>query len=113
MMDPGLLTAGEPMTLIQFTRNYTDHSNNRGYQFEFFCDKCGNGHRSSFNASALGMASGLLEAASSIFGGFLNSAARGAGAVQDAMRGEGWDNAFKEAVAEAKPKFRQCTRCGR
>src|SRR3712207_8965772 len=38
-----------------FTRNYTDHSNDTGYQFEFHCDKCGNGHRSAFQASALGV----------------------------------------------------------
>ncbi|HEY8210350.1 MAG TPA: zinc-ribbon domain-containing protein [Myxococcaceae bacterium] len=101
------------MTLIQFTRNYSDHSNDKGYQFEFFCDKCGNGFRSSFNASTLGMAASVLQAASSVFGGFLRGAARGAGAVQDALRGEGWDSAFNEAVTEAKPKFRQCTRCGK
>ncbi len=101
------------MTLIQFTRNYSDHSNDKGYQFEFFCDKCGNGFRSSFNTSTLGMASGILHAASNIFGGFLGGAARGADAMKNALRGEGWDSAFKDAVAEAKPKFRQCTRCGK
>src|SRR3954469_16326795 len=86
------------MSAQTFTRNYHDHSNNRGYQFEFFCDKCGNGHRSNFNASTIGMAAGFLQAASNIFGGFLNNAARGADAVQNAMRGEGWDSAFKDAV---------------
>ena len=29
------------MALIQFTKNYTDHSNGQGFQFEFHCDKCG------------------------------------------------------------------------
>ena len=42
------------MSSTTFTNNYRDHSNETGYQFEFFCDKCGNGHRSSFQASALG-----------------------------------------------------------
>lgn len=28
------------MALIQFTRNHSDHSTDRGYQFEFFCDRC-------------------------------------------------------------------------
>lgn len=101
------------MPLIQFTRNYSDHSNERGYQFEFFCDKCGNGYRSSFQANRVGMAAGFLHAASSIFGGILGDAARGADYVKDALRGEGWDRAFEVAVKEAKPKFRQCTRCGR
>jgi len=101
------------MTLIQFTRNYSDHSNDKGYQFEFFCDKCGTGFRSSFQANALGVASGLLHAASSIFGGVLGGVAQGADYAKDALRGEGWDRAFQEAIHEAKPKFRQCTRCGK
>jgi len=39
------------MGSIAFTRNYSDHSNDTGYQFEFHCDKCGNGYRSTFRAS--------------------------------------------------------------
>ena len=31
------------MALIRFTRNHTDHSTDKGFQFEFFCDRCGNG----------------------------------------------------------------------
>jgi hypothetical protein len=103
----------DAMGLIQFTRNYRDHSNEQGYQFEFFCDKCGNGFRSSFQANKLGMATSLLRAASSIFGGALGGAAQGADYMKNAFRGEGWDAAFTAAVAEAKPKFCQCTRCGK
>jgi hypothetical protein len=40
------------MALIQFTRNHSDHSTDKGYQFEFFCDRCGNGFMSEFKASA-------------------------------------------------------------
>jgi hypothetical protein len=29
------------MPLIQFTHNHSDHSTDRGFQFEFFCDKQG------------------------------------------------------------------------
>ena len=28
------------MPLIQFTHNHSDHSTDRGFQFEFLCDKC-------------------------------------------------------------------------
>ena len=42
------------MSLIQFTRNHTDHSTDNGYQFEFFCDRCGNGFMSEFQPSAHG-----------------------------------------------------------
>ena len=61
------------MPLIQFTRNHTDHSTDRGYQFEFFCDRCGNGFMSEFKPSAVGMAGSALRAASSIFGGILGN----------------------------------------
>jgi len=101
------------MALTQFTRNYSDRSTDKGYQFEFYCDKCGTGLRSSFQANKLGMAAGLLRAASSLFGGALGGAAQSADYVKDALRGEGWDAAFKEAIDEAKPRFRQCTRCGK
>lgn len=36
-----------------------------GFQFEFFCDKCGNGHMSPFIASKVGVATGILRAAGS------------------------------------------------
>ena len=96
-----------------FTRNYTDHSNATGFQFEFFCDKCGNGYRSSFQVSKLGLAAGLLRAAGSLFGGALSSAGSGADQVKDVLRGQAWDEAFREANDEIRPKFHQCTRCGK
>jgi hypothetical protein len=100
------------MAPTPFTKNHTDHSNNTGFQFEFHCDKCGNGYRSTFQVSKLGVAAGLLRAAGSIFGGSFGSVGAGADHVKDALRGEAWDSAFKEAVEEIRPKFRQCTKCG-
>ena len=96
-----------------FTRNYTDHSNAQGYQFEFHCDKCGSGFRSSYAASKLGMATGLLGAAAGMFGGILGQAANAGEHLKDALRGQAWDGAFADAIAEIKPKFKQCTRCGK
>jgi len=60
------------MALIQFTKNHTDHSTDKGYKFEFFCDRCGNGFMSEFKASAVGMAASALHAAGSFFGGILD-----------------------------------------
>jgi hypothetical protein len=34
--------------MIFFTDNYQDRSTNDGYQFEFYCRRCGNGYTSSF-----------------------------------------------------------------
>jgi len=39
----------DSIALIQFTRNHTDHSTDKGYQFEFCCDRCGNGYKSEFS----------------------------------------------------------------
>jgi hypothetical protein len=101
------------MTMIQFTRNYRDHSNDQGFQFEFFCDKCGNGHMSQFVTNKLGMATSLLRAAGSIFGGTLGQAAYAGDHLKDMARGKARDEAYSTAVAEAKKHFKQCTRCGK
>lgn len=102
------------MTMIQFTRNYTDHSNDTGYQFEFHCDKCGNGWRSQFKASKLGLAAGIFRTAASLFGGgTMSSLASGAQGAKDLLRGQAWDDAFAACVQEGKQHFKQCTRCGK
>src|SRR5512136_2231576 len=51
------------MGAIQFTRNHTDHSTDKGFQFEFFCDRCGNGFMSEFKSSVTGMAASALHPA--------------------------------------------------
>lgn len=100
------------MSSIAFTRNYSDHSNDTGYQFEFHCDKCGNGYRSTFKASALGVGAKVARGLGSLFGGNLWAAGNAADHIKDGLRGKAWDDAFQEAIAEIKPKFHQCTRCG-
>ena len=100
------------MATQAFTKNYRDHSTDNGYQFEFFCDKCGNGHRSAFQTSAMGMAASVLKAAGRVFGGNMYGVGWGADHIKDAFRGPAWDSAFAAAIAECKPAFRQCTRCG-
>jgi membrane protease subunit (stomatin/prohibitin family) len=99
------------MALIQFTRNHTDHSTDKGYQFEFFCDRCGNGYMSEFKSSAVGMASSALRAASNIFGGFMGSVSSSTYEIERAVQGPGHDRAFRECIEEAKPNFRQCPKC--
>lgn len=100
------------MAMTQFTRNYKDRSNNQGFQFEFYCDKCNNGHMSSFKPNALGMAASFLKAAGSFFGGAVSRAAYAGDHVKDALRGKAWDDAYGESVEEAKGYFKKCTRCG-
>ncbi len=98
--------------MIQFVANYDDLSTDKGYQFRFHCDKCGNGHMSLYKTSKLGLAGSLLSAASSIFGGAFHQAENAAYQMQRAVGGKAHDEALEEAVVEGKTYFKQCTRCG-
>jgi len=97
--------------LIKFVRNYNDLSTENGFQFEFFCDRCGSGYQPTFQSSATGLISGALQTASSLFG-----ALSGAAAIGDRVHSATWekahDAAFARAVEEARPHFKQCRRCG-
>ncbi len=99
--------------MIQFTQNYDDLSTDRGYQFKFYCDKCGNGYMSEFETSITGVAGGLLSAAGSIFGGVLGRAGSGAYEIQRAVGGKAHDDALRKAVDKGKQHFKQCSRCGK
>ena len=101
------------MALIPFVSNYDDLSTDRGYQFKFYCDKCGNGYMSRFQPSVTGTAGSLLRAAGDIFGGWLSSAGNSAYEVQRAVGGKAHDEALQKAVAEGKEHFHQCSRCGK
>ena len=101
------------MAMIEFVRNYTDHSTDRGYQFQFRCDQCSNGYMSSYEANVIGTAGGLLQAAGSLFGGLLGSAGNSSFEIQRAIGGPAHDRALQKAVAEVKEKFRRCQRCGK
>ena len=101
------------MSLIQFTRNFNDHSTDKGYQFEFHCDRCGNGFTSEFKPSAAGMAASALRAAGGLFGGVLGSAGWSAYEIERAIQGPQHDKAFREAIEEAKPNFHECPKCSK
>lgn len=100
------------MPHIEFTGNYEDLSTDRGYQFKFYCEKCGNGYMSSFKASTLGMAASAARVAGSLFGGIFGRVSDSAYEIQRAVGGPAHDAALREAVQEIRPQFRQCTRCG-
>ncbi len=100
------------MGLIEFVRNYEDLSTDQGYQFKFYCDKCGNGWVSDFQTSVTGMAGGLLRVAGNLFGGVLGRAASSEYEVRRAIGGPAHDAALKKAVEQAKQRFHKCSRCG-
>ena len=96
---------------LKFVRNYKDESTERGFQFEFCCDRCGTGYRTSFKTSATGVVSEALDVASGLMGGIFGKAARVGERIPSAAWEKAHDKAFAEAVEEIKPNFVQCTRC--
>jgi len=96
---------------IEFVRNNRDLSTDKGFQFEFYCDRCGTGYRSNFVPSATGAISGVMDAASSIFGGVFNTAANLTSRVHSAGWEKMHDDQFASASAEILPQFIQCPRC--
>ncbi len=98
--------------MIPFTDNYQDKSTEYGYQFEFDCERCGNGYSSSSQKSAAGMGGGLLRAASGLFAGAFGRGASTVEEMADMARGAGRDAALRKAVEEMRPYFHQCHRCG-
>ena len=98
--------------MIQFVSNYQDLSTDKGYQFKFNCDKCGNGFMSKYQPSYIGMAGSFLNAASDLLG-WGRSAGNSAYEVQRAVGGSAHDTALQTAVEEGKQHFHQCSRCGK
>jgi hypothetical protein len=93
-----------------FTNNYSDLSDENGYQFEFRCDICGSGYRSEFKRSSLGTASSLLSGASSVLGGMFGSASNAANQVKNVADRGARDKALEEAANEIMPLFTRCPR---
>ncbi len=114
--------------LHSFTRNHSDLSTDAGFQFEFFCDCCGNGFKSTFVESTtynqrkrsehLGRGAGVL-------GGFLGgklhdlgwAVERGSDIIRDNLSNQSpqWrkeqEAAFDDAQEEVKPHFTKCPSC--
>ena len=111
--------------LHSFTRNYNDLSTDAGFQFEFYCDVCGNGYKSTFQPSTTYGAKRTTEKAKGLFGGLLGGVAGDLGNMVergfDAI-GSGFDSqspqwrqeqerAFDAAQAEVRSHFRKCPAC--
>lgn len=96
---------------IQFTNNYSDLSTDKGFQFEFYCDRCGSGFRTHFKPSVTGTVTSVMDTASGLFGGIFGQAAD----LSERVRSAGWqkahDDAFEAAMDELRPDFVQCPRC--
>lgn len=96
---------------FRFSGNYNDLSTDKGFQFEFDCNRCGTTYRTKFKPSVTGNVSQVLDAASSLFGGVFNRTADLGSRVHSAAWEKAHDEAFQEAVHELAQDFVQCPRC--
>jgi hypothetical protein len=99
------------MTLVKFANNYNDLSTERGFQFEFYCNRCGTAYQTPFQASATGMVSEALDTVGGLLGGIFSSAASVGDRVHSVAWERGRDAAFQKAIEQAKPQFVQCPKC--
>lgn len=99
--------------VVPFTDNFSDISNTQGYQFEFRCERCGNGYRSAFQRDAVETGRGVLRAVGSFFGGKLQDLSYSADQwrYDRATNSAAKDRALAAAVKEISPSFRQCRGC--
>src|SRR5574341_1050822 len=96
---------------IEFTSNYSDLSTERGFQWEFHCQRCDNGYRSKFRPSATGLVTEALDVAGGLLGGLIGTAANVSGRIHSAAWERAHDEAFHQACEEVKVHFIQCPRC--
>ena len=116
--------------LHSFTRNYNDLSTEAGFQFEFFCDCCGNGFKSTFvESTTYGKKSSserfgrLASNLGSFIGGKANDIGwaleRGSDFASSKFddRSPEWrkeyEEAFDKAQAEVQSKFKKCPSCNK
>ena len=102
--------------MVFFTDNYQDRSTRDGYQFEFYCRRCGNGYPSSFQHSSAASAASCSGWAATCSAGDRRARRRSwAGTPSScatARAASARDKALAKAVDEMKPYFNQCHRCG-
>lgn len=96
---------------IELVRNYSDCSTDNGFQYEFYCNRCGNGYRTRFDTWELSAATQALDGASSMFGGLFGRAGDAGERVKSAAWEKAHDKAFEKVVGEIRPRFVQCPRC--
>lgn len=101
--------------IVPFTDNYDDLSNLEGYQFEFRCERCGNGYRSPYQPDVKERGKGFLRAAGSLFGNAgLDRLANAADSLSydRGTNSKQKDKALAEAVEAVRHNFKQCRGCG-
>jgi len=105
------MAGGAMSRLKAFVRNYDDKSDDDGFQFVFYCDRCGSGYISQYKKYSLAKVHKALSFAGRLLGGVLDTGASAVEQVRDYRWHEEHDKAFFEAMEEAKAHFHQCPSC--
>ena len=100
---------------MQFSKNFNDlseqHGVAAGFQFEFYCERCGDTWRSEFVPFRSAQTAGWIGKAAGLFGGLLGDA----GSAVEGLAQSGWGEAhgkeFQKAVEQAKRHFHRCAKC--
>ena len=95
---------------IQFVRNYSDLSTNKGFQFEFYCDRCGSDSGPS-SSHGYRNRNGSTGCSRQSVGGLFSRAADVSGEFAPYPGEKAHDEAFVAAAEELRPDFVQCPRC--
>ena len=101
--------------LIPFTSNYTDVSTYEGYQYEFCCQRCGNGYRSAFRHSVTGFGGRIAALGGGLLGGEIGARVQEVGLLaqwdRSSTRGSTNDRRLLEAAQDVAGHFVQCRGC--
>ena len=81
-----------------------------GFQFEFYCERCGETWASPFRPYRAGQLSGWLQRLG-MFSSNLWTASRASSSIADARSRGAREAAYRDAVAEAERRFHYCGRC--
>lgn len=101
--------------IVPFTDNFNDLSNTDGYQFEFRCERCGNGYRSPFQRNPVAAGGKILRGLGSLNNkwGIADRLGHASTEMVDRFTGSAAkDKALRSAVEAVSPHFAQCRGCG-
>lgn len=97
---------------VYFTDNVRDLSNQEGYQFEFACERCGNGFRSPFQRDRIDQGQDIVRGLGSLLGGRMAQVSSAVGWLDRTTNSRAKDAALRNAVETIKHHFSQCRGCG-
>lgn len=104
---------------LWFSQNHRDLSqqsgDDAGFDFEFYCERCGDTWRSGYEKYALGRATGWLRRAGNMASGVASNVGFDVANAADGLAQSGWhrarDAAFQRAITKAEQHFHRCARC--